>query len=245
MKSLYILKLGSSYPHTVERLGDFDHWLMQGLGAIEAPVVVLDVPSITDLPASLPTAEACAGVIISGSHAMVTERLPWSVALECWIPSMVLGQVPLLGVCYGHQLLAQSMGGEVHYHPQGREIGSVPIRLTAEAADDPLFRELPAAFRVQATHAQSVHRLPPGAVLLAGNDYEPHHAFRLGRSAWGLQFHPEYSPAIMCAYIEAQDARLRAAGQDIERLLREVEPTPVAAQLLLRFAGLVVRCPCS
>ncbi len=238
MRSLYILKLGSTYPETIERLGDFDTWLLRALGEPGLPVSVIDVPTCGDLAHTLPMPTQCAGILISGSHAMVTDRLDWSVFLEQWLPSMVSAGVPILGVCYGHQLLAQALGGEVHYHPDGREIGTVDLLLSAEANADPLFEGLPKHLLAQATHAQSVLRLPPGACLLAGNDFEPHHAFRVGERAWGVQFHPEYCPEVMREYIVLQAAKLRAAGRDVEALLKSVRPSTGVAQILPRFAAL-------
>ncbi|NIQ10109.1 MAG: glutamine amidotransferase, partial [Gammaproteobacteria bacterium] len=73
------------------------------------------------------------------------------------------------------------------------EVGTVEVRLRPEAQDDRLFQTLPARFPVHATHSQSVLALPPGAVHLAENDFDPHHAMRIGSCAWGVQFHPEYS----------------------------------------------------
>lgn len=109
MKKLYIIKAGTTYPVIKERFGDFDTWTLQGLGKTEAETRVLDAVS----GAALPMAADCAGVIVTGSHSMVTDDLPWSVELEEWIPSVVEAGVPFLGICYGHQLLARAGGGEV------------------------------------------------------------------------------------------------------------------------------------
>ena len=89
------------------------------------------------------------------------------------------------------------------------------------------------------SHAQTVLRLPPDALRLAANEHEPNHAFSLGESAWGVQFHPEYTPDIMRAYVREQAGELAAAGRAAERLLQAVEPTPEAGAVLGRFARLV------
>lgn len=234
-RSLFILKVGSTFPATAESLGDFDTWTQATLGDLALPVVVLDIQH----DASLPPVQNCAGVIITGSHAMVTERLAWSVAIEDWLPALVEAEVPILGVCYGHQLLAQAMGGEVGYHPQGKEVGTKDIELLPACAADPLFCSLPPSFLAHTTHAQTVLHLPPGAVRLAASLHESHHAFRIGARAWGVQFHPEYTPSIMRAYIEQQGDLLARTGQDVEQLLREVSATPYATEVMTRFATLV------
>ena len=183
----------------------------------------------------LPAAKDCHGVVITGAHCMVTDDLPWSLAIEQWLPGLVEKQVPILGVCYGHQLLGRAMGGIVEDHPHGKEVGTFEIRLTSAAKSDPLFCALPHHFPVHATHTQSVTTLPPQAILLAGNAFEPHHAMRLGHSAWGVQFHPEYDSRVMRDYINAQADSLTKAGQDVTILLDGVVETPYATSLLARF----------
>ena len=234
-KALHVLQVGHTFTATRAQLGDFDRWTLAAIGDVPLPVRVLDVPE----GAVLPAAGDCAGVIITGSHAMVTDELPWSRAIEAWLPGIVAARAPVLGICYGHQLLARSLGGVVGYRAQGREIGTVAIGLTPEAADDPLFGGLPGKLEAHTTHAQSVAALPRGAVRLAGNEADPNHAFRFGESAWGVQFHPEFDADVMRAYIQEQAVDLTEAGLDVAALLDGVHETPVAARVLRRFARFV------
>ena len=231
MKKLYIVKAGTTFSSTLQRFGDFDQWTRTALGPTTLPIAIIDVEDM----AALPAAEDCAGVTVTGSHAMVTDKLEWSVRLEDWIAGLVARQVPFFGICYGHQLLGSALGGEVGYHPRGKEIGTTLIRCRKEAAEDPLFSALPREFWAHTTHSQTVLQLPPQAIALAKNDFEPHHAFRVGPCAWGVQFHPEYTGAIMGAYIEEQATQLSAAGQSVETLLAAVRETPAAAELFRRF----------
>ena len=169
---------------------------------------------------------------------MVTESPQGFESISVWLRALVEQDVPVLGICYGHQLLGRAMGGRVGYHPQGKEVGTFDIRLRPEAREDSLFSGLPAQFPVHTTHSQSVLALPPGAVHLAENAYEPHHAFRLGSCAWGVQFHPEYDCRIMRDYILAQADSLADSGRDIDSLLHAVRETPTANSILRRFASL-------
>ncbi|RPH41049.1 MAG: glutamine amidotransferase [Desulfobulbaceae bacterium] len=235
MKKINIFKVGTTFPALAHNHGDFDRWTMEGLGIGEIETCVLDV----EHGASLPAPEDCAGVIITGSHSMVTDNLPWSIQLEQWLPLLIQAEVPLLGICYGHQLLARALGGEVGYHPAGKEIGTVAIRLLAEASDDPLLHSLPLSFPAHATHSQSALKLPPGSVHLAESEHESNHAFRIGNCAWGVQFHPEFNAAIMRSYIEHQDKDLTSTGMDTVKILGTVEETPVAAEVLACFARIV------
>jgi GMP synthase (glutamine-hydrolysing) len=231
MKKLFIIKAGSTFASTLDRFGDFEEWIAAGLGRVEMPVHVVDV--VKGEP--LPSREECGGVVVTGSHAMVTDNREWSLGIERWIPGLLQAEVPYLGICYGHQLLGRAAGGEVGFHPLGREIGSVEVTLTAEARADALFTGLPPAFRSHVIHAQSVLHLPPGAVRLAWNEHEPNHAFRVGVCAWGVQFHPEFSDEVMSAYIESQRLGLEYAGRDVEAMLRGVCGTPEAGEVLVNF----------
>lgn len=235
MKKLFIVKTGTTFFSTLDRYGDFDTWVREGLGQVGPPLSVVDVVRGETLPA----AGECCGVVVTGSHAMVTDNLPWSVTIEKWIPSLIESCVPFLGICYGHQLLGRAMGGEVGYHPLGEEIGTVAVELTAEGFADPLFSGVSASFNAHTTHAQSVLSLPPGSKRLAWNSHDPNHAFRVGGCAWGVQFHPEYRAAVMKAYIEAQSLELSVSGRNPAMLLRDVQDTPQAGLTLLNFTRIV------
>ncbi len=235
MKTLYVMKVGTTFPATLERHGDFDQWTSAALGDIAVPVAVVDV----ERGESLPDVGTCAGAVVTGSHSMVTDNLPWSLALEEWLKKLLRAEIPIFGICYGHQLLARAGGGEVGFHPRGKEVGTVRIHLTENHLGDPIFTGLPPTFAVHATHAQSVLALPPGAIHLAANGYEPHHAFRIGPSAWGVQFHPEYNAAIMRSYVEQQSDALKALGRDVQAVLAAVTETPAATALYRNFSNLI------
>ncbi|MFK5925068.1 MAG: glutamine amidotransferase [Desulfuromusa sp.] len=237
MKKLYILKVGTTFSTIEKCFGDFDTWTAAALGVMAVETCILNV----EHGAVLPKVGECAGVVITGSHAMVTDNLPWSVELEKWIMLILDVEIPFFGICYGHQLLAQAAGGQVGFHPRGKEIGTVPVHLLSDYVNDALFRSLPESFVVHATHSQSVFCLPPGATRLAANAYEPNHAFRLGDCAWGVQFHPEYNAEIMRSYINEQAEELKSAGLNSSELCRTVCETPIAAETLRNFARLVER----
>ncbi len=113
-----ILKTGSTYPQIRDQFGDFDAWFLRNLNG-DLDVTVLD--AVQTPPASAPS--DWAGIVITGSPAMVSDKAPWSEETARWIKQAVEAKVPLLGVCYGHQLLAHAMGGKADYHPKGREPG--------------------------------------------------------------------------------------------------------------------------
>ena len=236
MKKLYIIKIGTTFPATAAKFGDFDQWTAKGLGSVDLNVSIVDA----EHGGALPKVEECAGVVITGSHAMVTDSAPWSGILEKWLSLLLQAQVPVLGICYGHQLLARAAEGRVDFHPNGKEIGMVDIHLLAECLNDPLFQAFPKSFPAHVTHSQTVLNLPKGAICLAANAHEPNHAYRLGKCAWGVQFHPEFNVDIMRSYIQEQSNELKSAGWDVQQLLSKVRETPVAEKILQRFGSFVM-----
>lgn len=234
---LLILKTGATHAHIRDRLGDFDDWIDAGLRAGGATTVLRHDAQADGLPA---THERFAGVVLTGSHAMVSEREPWSEALVPWLQAAVQAGTPILGICYGHQLLAHALGGEVAHHPNGVEIGTVTVERHEASEADPLLQDLPARFAAQAVHWQSVRSLPAEAVLLASSAHEAHHAFRVGPCAWGVQFHPEFSDEALRAYLDGLGPTLAREGRDAAQIAATLGQTPEAASVLPRFARLAL-----
>ncbi|MEW5770941.1 MAG: glutamine amidotransferase [Pseudomonadota bacterium] len=235
-KPLAILKVGSTWPAMAEAHGDFDDWLRRSLGECGTHTRVVAVAQGEPLPAP----ETLAGAIITGSHAMVTERAAWSEMLADWLRRAVPAGLPVLGICYGHQLLADALGGEVADLEPEPEVGTITVALTEAAREDPLFHDLPPQFPAHASHVQSARRLPAQAVRLAGSAREPHHAFRIGARAWGVQFHPEFDTVSMRAYVERWAGRPDAPRQDWTAIHAQVRETPDAARIARRFACLAL-----
>ena len=232
---LLIVKVGGTFEALRTQRGDFEHWIADGLGTEALPLLVID-PRRGD---TLPDPAEVSGVVVTGSHAMVSHREPWSETTAAWLARLVARGTPVLGICYGHQLLAHALGGEAGDHPLGAEVGTVTVTLDAAAATDPLLQGLPARFSANAVHWQSALRLPDGAVRLAASAHEPVHAFRVGGNAWGLQFHPEFDADAMRGYIDMLADGLRKEGADPAALRERVAPTDAAAGLLGRFARIV------
>ena len=135
MKSLYIIKAGTTFKDTLLKYGNFETWVIEKLDNSNLDIKVIDIQEGEELPAL----EEIAGVIITGSHSMVTDEESWSLLLENWIPNLIENEVALLGICYGHQLMAKALGGVSSYHTKGMEIGTVGIDLKDEAKEDELF----------------------------------------------------------------------------------------------------------
>ena len=235
MRRVLVVKAGRTLPSLLARRGDYDAWIAAAMGADPASVEV--VPVFEGAP--LPDPGTVAGVVITGSPAMVSDRAPWSVRTAAWLERAVADETPVFGICYGHQLLADALGGRAGKNPRGREIGTVEVELLAEAADDPLFAATPRRIRAHTTHLETVLELPAGARVLARNDADPHHAVAFAPWAWGVQFHPEFDADVMRTYLAERRELLRSEGRDPEALLEDTRECQESTALLRRFAELV------
>jgi GMP synthase (glutamine-hydrolysing) len=235
VSKVHILKTGSTVEPLRKPRGDFEDWFRVGLGlgVDEAPVVA---PYLGE---ALPDPATISALVVTGSPAMVTEEAGWSLGCEKWIAELVDRNTPVLGVCYGHQLLARALGGAAGENPNGMEIGTHEVELTDAGREDPLFAGLPSQLVVQQTHRQSVVELPDGARHLAGNDHDAFQAFAIGDRAWGLQFHPEFDANIMVGYARARAETLQAEGIDPHQVEAGVRDTDHGPAILRNFMGLI------
>lgn len=230
MKPLLIIKTGTTLSTRLARTGDFDSYILNQLPGI----VDHRVASVAER-LWLPEYDEISGVIITGSQAMVTDRKEWSEFTAGWLRGIPAGSLPVLGICYGHQLLAHALGGEVGYHPKGLEMGTTEIELTEEGRNDRLLGRMPPTFPAHVIHAQTVMTLPPGATLLACNSFEPHHAFVVQGNLWGVQFHPEFTAEIEQECIEEEKESIPLEGSNLPGIECPVREHPFGRQLLQEF----------
>lgn len=233
MKQIALIKTGSTIPGIKQEFGDFEDWFSAGLG----------VPSIRTVAVykqdALPDFNELSGIVVSGSAAMVSHKEDWSEETARWLKQAVNAGVPVLGVCYGHQLLAHALGGEVGPNPNGRQIGTVNAHMLQEAAEDPLLGHLPTDYPVQTSHSESVLSLPPNARRLATCERDDNFAIRFADKAWGVQFHPEFTAPVMREYITRRADSIRSEGQDPDELKSKVKDSKTSESVLRKFATMV------
>ena len=233
MKPIALIKTGSTITQIKSLHGDFEDWFAAGLGVLD--LFQIDVFR----QESLPEADNLSGVVITGSPAMVSAKEDWSERTADWLGETVQKGIPVLGVCYGHQLLAHALGGLVGPNPNGRQIGTVPARLINASEADRLLGHLPEMFDAQTSHSEVVLKLPLGSERLATSPLDDNFAIRFAENAWGIQFHAEFSSPVMSAYIQYRADALLEEGLDPEYLLGKTTETVEAKSALRRFVELV------
>lgn len=235
MKPLLILKTGQTLSEIAARRGDFEQWILEGLGFEPEEITVSSVYR----DETLPDPASLSGVVVTGSSALVTEREGWSERSAEWLSEVVHAGFPVLGICYGHQLLAHALGGRVARNPLGREIGTVTVRLSGNLNGDALFSGLPEELVVQVSHVESVVELPTGARRFGASEGDPNQVFSLGENAWGIQFHPEFDADIVRGYIEGRRNVIAEEGLDPDQLHAEAKDSPHGTRVLRRFGSIV------
>lgn len=137
--------------------------------------------------------------------------------------------IPQFGTCWGIQIAVYVAGGTVRPHPRGREMGiGRKMRLTEAGRNHPMFRGKPLVYSHFVSHDDEVTELPPGATLLAGNDFSRVQAVEVKYERgvfWGIQYHPEYDLHEMARLIVAREERLVKQGlfRDHDDLVQYVD----------------------
>jgi GMP synthase (glutamine-hydrolysing) len=238
MKKLVLIQTGQPVQQSLDQYGDFDKWF---IAAMEIDAAQVDVHRVYE-DLKFPEEQDLAGIIISGSPSMITENHTWSKKTKEWLKPHLEMQTPILGVCYGHQLLARLLGGIVDWNPKGREIGAVKMKLTENAKDDPLFAEYYAtnqrSLELYASHMQSVIYLPENIKVLGKTKLDSHHCFSYNNHLWGFQFHPEFNAEITTSFLKARSEYLISEGLDYQQHLDSVKESSIGSDLLKAFKNL-------
>jgi GMP synthase (glutamine-hydrolysing) len=160
----------------------------------------------------IPTSDGFDAALITGSPASVSADEPWIEALEAWLDGAIEGGLPVLGVCFGQQILAAVLGGEVR-DLGGYELGYHMIR---HDLDSRLFSGIDEWFVAFTAHSDEVAELPPGAESIAANNFSVH-GFRKGH-VFAVQFHPAFDMETAETVLEYKDV---SEGQ-IEHVVDEI-----------------------
>jgi GMP synthase (glutamine-hydrolysing) len=233
---------GAPPPPVAAERGVFADWFRRLLSAHPVDAAVVDARTETRAPEP----SAFAGIVLTGSPASVAEPEPWmDAAIELVRDARRTG-TPVLGVCFGHQIVAAALGGAVVVNPLGWEVGTRSIELTGEGRADPLFAGLGPMVRVNFSHRDVVDpdSLPAGCAVLARNQKNGAQAFAAGDAVRCVQFHPEFDGATTRAYLRtrhdvlaAHAAERGAPDEHPAVLLENTEDTPDSERIFHNFIG--------
>lgn len=232
LKQIALIKTGCTVEQIRPRYGDFENWFAEGMGVTD----LLQIDVFRYQP--FPDTNNLSGIVITGAPAMVSDRQDWSERTAEWLAKVVPTGIPILGVCYGHQLLAHALGGRAGPNPNGRQIGTVTAQLVDNKQNDLLIGYLPVKFPAQTSHSEVILELPTGAERLATSPLDKNFAIRFTENVWGVQFHPEFSAPVMSGYIHYRADDLRGEGLLPADLQKMVTNTKEANSVLRKFVGL-------
>jgi GMP synthase (glutamine-hydrolysing) len=234
---ILLYRNGHTHPDVVRDVGDYREWFSRVVGdrAHLHPHLACEDPR--------PSTAGLDGVVLTGSPLSLVDPTPWMDDAADFVRRAHDEGVPVLGVCFGHQLIGHAFGGSVQENPRGWESGTHEVDLTDEGRRDPLFRGLPARLRVNQSHRDEVGRLGAGCVRLAGGAHTDNQAIAVGAHVRGVQFHPEMNRFVVSRVIEhrrhilTDDAHRtgRGAHGHADALLARASDTPEAERVVVNF----------
>ncbi|MFO1105196.1 MAG: type 1 glutamine amidotransferase [Amaricoccus sp.] len=191
-----ILETGEVHPDLAQRHGDYPSMFETLLRAADPALEFATVRVVAGaMPASPSQADAW---LITGSRHGVYDDLPWIAPLKDFLRACIADQVPLVGICFGHQILAEALGGRAVKSDKGWGLGVQDYDLVARPD---WMADAPAHFSMRALHQDQVVALPPGATVLARSGHCAFAALAYGDpdtpDAISLQPHPEFGADFM------------------------------------------------
>jgi GMP synthase-like glutamine amidotransferase len=143
----------------------------------------------------------CDAYLITGSKYSVYDAQSWIKRLQNYVATLDAHSIKLIGICFGHQIVAQALGGDVYKHPGGWGVGVATSSLLQRKAwmDPPKD-----SFQLIASHQDQVRRLPAGAELLSSSAFCVNGSYQLGEHILCFQGHPEFTPAYARERLQAR-----------------------------------------
>ncbi len=229
-----ILQIDSVRPEFQGEFGDYPTMFRAVLANAVAPGETIEFRDYDVEHGELPAAiDECDAYLITGSRESVYDDLPWLRALKDFVLKLDRARKPLVGICFGHQLVAHILGGQTKPAPVGWGVGVHETKVTQRQAWMTPFRD---AFNLLSSHKDQVAKLPARASLFAGNAFCPYGGFTIDEHIVTFQGHPEFVKGYSRALLELRrqllgDAVYSAGVKSLD------EPTHegVVARWILNF----------
>ncbi|MEQ8676346.1 MAG: hypothetical protein RIC84_24230 [Aggregatilineales bacterium] len=177
----------------------------------------------------------CEGYISTGSRQSVYDDVAWIHDLSAFVRDLYANQQKFVGICFGHQMIAHALGGEVKKTGRGWGIGVKSVEINQPQA---WMQPAMPAYNLLLSHQDQVETLPPDARVIGSNAHCPNSMIVVGEHFLGIQAHPEFTPqyaeALMCSRIE------RIGRETVDQALATLSTpidSPAIAQWITAFLG--------
>ena len=187
MIKIVILSAGPGLPEIVSKYGHSSEWIPNLLSDMNITFIVRN--AYEDDYGDLDEAD---GWIITGSKYSVYENINWIINLKQYVAKLIASKKYILGICFGHQLLASCLGADVKKNPLGWELGSYKISLYDDGKKHSLFKNIKENEIVYESHQDAIYNMPNNLIPLAFTD-KSNQSFAYLNHIFGVQFHPEFS----------------------------------------------------
>ena len=193
-----ILEAGLLREEMASRFDPYPAMFADFLGLAHADFEYRTISSVRgETPASV---HDCDGWLITGSRHGVYDRLDWMAPLQEFVRELAAAEVPLIGVCFGHQIIAAALGGEVVKSDKGWGVGLHRYRVDRQHT---WMSGVEREAGIYAFHQDQVVRVPDNAEVFLSSDFCPYAGLSYGRSIISVQGHPEFEAAYETALLEA------------------------------------------
>ncbi|MCF8359834.1 MAG: gamma-glutamyl-gamma-aminobutyrate hydrolase family protein [Prolixibacteraceae bacterium] len=202
--NILIIKCGNTYPEIIKRFGNFDDLIIKHSLLPAHTFSIYNIYKGEKLPHPVEFAAA----VITGSHYNINQRFDWIKQLQDWVTTARYAHLPLLGICFGHQIIAKALGGTVQKNENGPNIGKATILPDKEQPENPLFKGTGNEFESFVSHGWTVKTPGPGTNVIA-RDLKGNIMALQSDNIIGIQFHPEFTESIVKIYLK--EAKLPAS----------------------------------